>query len=283
MIRFLTSKYALLEFNMKRWLFILFTFLCLQSNAYAQEWIEWRSNNVVNQSQEVLTYCDLLPSIQYQTYYWFPSWEPESWPTWYVRTSINPIWTRDDRITVVLVSEYRPDNGLTDCQTGWWDAFSVEKRTVADDLEYLIGSRDSTRGLFYGEDIDTGEYHWPPTTDVIIPDRPPLLYTIPDGIWTFNTNPDVLFVFGTIGDLAATDLTLSESVEITRTNNVVNIYIGPEFATSDVNRDGIIDITDIFYFLEAWFTQQHDADRNFDESVDVPDIFIFLSDWFARQ
>ena len=48
------------------------------------------------------------------------------------------------------------------------------------------------------------------------------------------------------------------------------------------NSGGAPDVTDIFAFLSAWFTNQPSAD--FDDSglpVDVTDIFVFLSAWFT--
>lgn len=49
----------------------------------------------------------------------------------------------------------------------------------------------------------------------------------------------------------------------------------------DFNRDGVVEIADIFFFLSAWFNLDPRANYTCDGPVDIPDVFAFLSYWFA--
>ncbi len=50
---------------------------------------------------------------------------------------------------------------------------------------------------------------------------------------------------------------------------------------ADANRDGSLDVPDIFTFLSLWFANDAAADFDGNGTIAVPDIFAFLSLWFA--
>ncbi len=50
---------------------------------------------------------------------------------------------------------------------------------------------------------------------------------------------------------------------------------------ADFNRDGVVNVPDIFAFLSAWFAYNPEADFNNNGVVFTTDIFAFLSAWFA--
>lgn len=54
----------------------------------------------------------------------------------------------------------------------------------------------------------------------------------------------------------------------------------PAPCPADYDQSGVVEVADIFAYLEAWFA----GDADFDESgqTDVPDIFAFLEAWFAN-
>jgi hypothetical protein len=68
---------------------------------------------------------------------------------------------------------------------------------------------------------------------------------------------------------------------ITRVGNTFVVYIGPELAAVDFNRDGAVNVPDVFCFLGAWFRGEPAADWIGDAHISVEDIFAFLSDWFG--
>lgn len=49
----------------------------------------------------------------------------------------------------------------------------------------------------------------------------------------------------------------------------------------DVDGNPGLDVSDIFFFLNLWFTNDLQADWDGANGVDVPDIFGYLTDWFA--
>ncbi len=49
----------------------------------------------------------------------------------------------------------------------------------------------------------------------------------------------------------------------------------------DFNKDGVVDVPDIFAFLSAWFAGNIEADYTYNGVVFTTDIFAFLSAWFA--
>jgi ELWxxDGT repeat protein len=53
------------------------------------------------------------------------------------------------------------------------------------------------------------------------------------------------------------------------------------FCNADFNQNGAIELTDIFAFLNAWFTGDPSADFNQQNGVELGDIFAFLNAWFA--
>jgi spore coat protein A len=50
---------------------------------------------------------------------------------------------------------------------------------------------------------------------------------------------------------------------------------------ADFNRDGIVNVPDIFAFLSAFFAGDLEADYTYNGTVFTPDIFAFLAAWFA--
>jgi hypothetical protein len=56
---------------------------------------------------------------------------------------------------------------------------------------------------------------------------------------------------------------------------------GPPPCPADFNRDGTINVQDIFDFLSAWFAANPRADVNGVNGINVQDIFDFLTAWFA--
>ncbi|MBY0261822.1 MAG: hypothetical protein K2Q20_05735 [Phycisphaerales bacterium] len=68
---------------------------------------------------------------------------------------------------------------------------------------------------------------------------------------------------------------------------VVTTVRAAEVATTpacraDFNGSGVVEVSDIFAFLSAWFASDLRADVNDDGSRTVSDIFAFLTLWFAR-
>lgn len=61
--------------------------------------------------------------------------------------------------------------------------------------------------------------------------------------------------------------------------NVV-MALMPRVPVADFNRDGVIAVSDVFDFLNAWFASGPGADWNGDGTITVTDIFEFLNDWF---
>ena len=49
----------------------------------------------------------------------------------------------------------------------------------------------------------------------------------------------------------------------------------------DFNKDGTVDVPDIFAFLSAWFAGNFEADYTYNGTVFTTAIFAFLSAWFA--
>lgn len=50
---------------------------------------------------------------------------------------------------------------------------------------------------------------------------------------------------------------------------------------ADFNRNGTVEIADLFAFLNAWFSQSPGADFDTSGGLAVADIFAFLNDWFT--
>lgn len=62
----------------------------------------------------------------------------------------------------------------------------------------------------------------------------------------------------------------------------LTVSVIPDPVPTDVDRNGVSNVADIFAFLSAWFKEWHLADWDMDQVVTVPDIFAFLSDWFTE-
>jgi hypothetical protein len=62
------------------------------------------------------------------------------------------------------------------------------------------------------------------------------------------------------------------------------LFVGPAEGLecpADFNASGTVELTDIFNFLNAWFTGNPLADFNRNGSVELTDIFAFLNAWFS--
>lgn len=57
--------------------------------------------------------------------------------------------------------------------------------------------------------------------------------------------------------------------------------VGQEPCAADFDGNSLLEVTDIFAFLTAWFAMDPTADFDGDEVLAVPDIFAFLTAWFA--
>jgi hypothetical protein len=64
------------------------------------------------------------------------------------------------------------------------------------------------------------------------------------------------------------------------TCNVPGNYTAP-CCKADFNRNGTIEVQDIFDFLNAWFASDPRCDINSSGGVEIQDIFDFLNAWFA--
>lgn len=63
--------------------------------------------------------------------------------------------------------------------------------------------------------------------------------------------------------------------------NLDNGLIFPAVCAADYNGDGVLNVSDIFAFLTAWFASNPLANFNGVSNIDVGDIFAFLTSWFA--
>ncbi|HVU63443.1 MAG TPA: GC-type dockerin domain-anchored protein [Phycisphaerales bacterium] len=61
----------------------------------------------------------------------------------------------------------------------------------------------------------------------------------------------------------------------------VAMVLMPRIPRGDFNRDQLVQVADIFAFLNTWFASSPGADWNGDGTVTVQDIFEFLNDWFT--
>ncbi len=52
--------------------------------------------------------------------------------------------------------------------------------------------------------------------------------------------------------------------------------------TADADANGLVDVSDLFRFLNDWFAGIADADIDLDGSIASADLFAFLNRWFAR-
>ncbi len=60
-----------------------------------------------------------------------------------------------------------------------------------------------------------------------------------------------------------------------------SIMPDPPACPADFNRDGTLDVPDVFAFLAAWFAEDPASDLDGQPGIQVSDIFAFLSVWFA--
>jgi hypothetical protein len=61
----------------------------------------------------------------------------------------------------------------------------------------------------------------------------------------------------------------------------VAMVLMPRIPKGDFNRDQLVQVADIFAFLNTWFAGGAGADWNGDGTITVQDIFDFLNDWFT--
>jgi hypothetical protein len=55
----------------------------------------------------------------------------------------------------------------------------------------------------------------------------------------------------------------------------------PNSCPADWDRNGVVEVPDIFAFLSSWFSGRGDFDGN--GINEVPDIFAYLAEWFANN
>jgi hypothetical protein len=135
------------------------------------------------------------------------------------------------------------------CSHGWMDMVDL----VAPEGAFLYG-----RDADYAPDAASGETH------------PSYGRISSVAAWgTFDG-----FDLASINDQPAT---------ITRTGNTFVVYIGPELAATDLNRDGAVNVPDIFAFLSLWFRGAPEGDWNALEGCEPSDIVAYLTDWFREQ
>src|SRR5205807_22239 len=53
------------------------------------------------------------------------------------------------------------------------------------------------------------------------------------------------------------------------------------YCPADFNGDGVVNVSDIFAFLAAWFAGNPRANASGLNGIDVQDIFTFLAQWFS--
>jgi hypothetical protein len=85
--------------------------------------------------------------------------------------------------------------------------------------------------------------------------------------------------WGSLGgfDLASVN---GQPATITRTGSTFVVYIGPELAATDFNRDGAVNVPDVFFFLSAFFANQPSADWDSSGVIDPVDLLAYIADWF---
>ena len=70
-----------------------------------------------------------------------------------------------------------------------------------------------------------------------------------------------------------------------QTTRLVNVRISNLLPQCKVNYDAnpVVDLLDIFAYLDFWFEHSLRADFNLDYGIDILDIFAFLQAWFQYQ
>ena len=88
-----------------------------------------------------------------------------------------------------------------------------------------------------------------------------------------------------IGDIDGFDLRVLRSrstvAVVTIAGDTMAIRIGSPPASADFNRDGVVNVPDVFAFLSAWFAGDIRAARSGDAACEFEDIAIYLGQWFA--
>jgi hypothetical protein len=81
-------------------------------------------------------------------------------------------------------------------------------------------------------------------------------------------------------DLASID---GQPTTITRVGNTFVVYIGPELAATDFNRDGAVNVPDVFAYLGSYFRGEPAADWTGDAHCGVEDIMAFVVEWMEED
>jgi hypothetical protein len=243
---------------MIKFLVPILALLIMVQTSFAQAWIELYNSDIPTLRSNVPQVCSPTWGKQYHCW----PWHPEPIDAWEFSSSEN---IDIDSVSVYLLSEWSAGNGTQQCPSGWWDGMIITTNA------FSIKVMDGQHATFV-PDIITGDLHWPPTQQDFLED------IVPIGQWHFSFAPNTLIITG-----AAPDLSEAEMAYVYRSGDVVAIYIGPIFLLSDFNRDGIVEVDDIFAFLGAWFDTNYRADYDANHVVGVSDIFMFLSLWFERR
>ena len=56
----------------------------------------------------------------------------------------------------------------------------------------------------------------------------------------------------------------------------------PKHISPDYNRDGIVDIDDLFDYLTGWFSGKENTDTNLNGKLEVQDVMDFLNIWLGN-
>lgn len=142
------------------------------------------------------------------------------------------------------------------CDAGWWDYFALRDSWVPGQATHIIIADD---GGYLGDDL-RGDNH---------------------DAGRFRVDPTGMQLFGEIDGYDMAQLAGAETIDVRLLGGSVVVYIGPYFESADFDRNGAVEVPDIFAFLAAWFAG--DARAGLWDGVggcSTPDIFSFLSDWF---
>lgn len=268
--------------------------LATVSPAFAQSWIELETTNCPSAWHGAPNQCpDPFGSLYWGRIYQSWPWSPPNAGPWTIESSMGPIIPPSDfgvRLSSWWMPEYPSNDWHAGCSEGWWDlvAFGTRMNYVTpttyfgcEDPSYLVvdPANPNEERLHYPmiPDNESGDQHWPIPEDAY--DSPP-----PSGTWRYEANTSTISTYGSIGGFPFGSLWDAEVCEVIRDGMNVRIYIGPRFATSDFNRDGVVTAPDIFNFLAAWFANDSRAGLcDGCSGCQAADIFSFLTTWFQED
>lgn len=236
------------------------------------EWIEFTNDNAAPLFNNAPQSCDSAWGRQYHVW--------GNGGQWMVATSAHPAPV-PTAANVHVMSDYQPGGGYLTCPSGWWDWLAISGPGISIACDDDVFANGPHAGLpLYLDDAYTSDSHWEPMRPVEVNGPEPL----PDGVYEFYMEPNRLALSGSIGGVPAWSLGSADVVRTVRTGNAVRVYIGPDFAAADFNRDGAVNGTDIFAFISAWFRQDGRAGEcDGVGGCTVPDVFAFLSAFFRGE